>query len=74
MKHTQTETNEPMFLRGRAFWAERLDLCAVTLLRAYKRGDLEGYRVGDRVLHSPEQIQDWVRGRAENRKAGGEER
>lgn len=71
MKHSQTETNNPMFLRGRAYWAERLDLCTVTLLRAYKSGNLEGYRVGDRVLHSPVQIEEWVRGRGD-RKAGGE--
>jgi len=72
MKHTKTETNEPIFLRGRTYWAERLDLCTVTLLRAYKRGNLEGYRVGDRVLHSPEQIEEWVRERTTNPKASGE--
>ena len=48
------------FLRSRSFWAERLGICEATLARAAKRGDLSFERLGDRVLHSPEHITDWL--------------
>ena len=49
-----------MFLRGRAFWADRLGISTVTLIRAFRRGELKGIRIGDRVLHSPEQVEQWL--------------
>jgi hypothetical protein len=52
--------------RGRAFWSERLDLSERTLARAFQSGELAGFRVGDRVLHSPSHIEAWLRSKERN--------
>jgi hypothetical protein len=55
-------------LRSRRFWAERLDVHEITLMRSYRCGELEGIRIGDRVLHSPDQIDRYIK-RATARRA-----
>jgi excisionase family DNA binding protein len=36
------------------------NLSRMTLIRAFNSGNLPGYRVGTRVLHSGQQILDWL--------------
>jgi hypothetical protein len=56
----ESRSDEFPLLRSRKFWAERLGVCEATLARAAERSDLAFVRVGDRVLHSPQQISDWL--------------
>lgn len=58
----ETAKAEPL-LRSRQYWAERLGICAATLARASRRGELSVVRIGDRALHSPAQIESWLASR-----------
>jgi hypothetical protein len=42
------------FLRPRSYWAQRLGCHPITLKRKHDDGELEGVRIGDRVMHSAE--------------------
>lgn len=61
MNETRTAESGVPRLRSEKFWAEHLDVCATTLARARRRGDLSFTRVGDRVLYSEVQIADWIK-------------
>jgi hypothetical protein len=69
----ESQTTADIFprLRSEKFWADRLDVCATTLARARRRGELSYCRVGDRVLYSDAHIAEWLK-RVERpaRKAG----
>jgi|GEM_PF-2619729 len=62
------EYQKKLFLRGAAFWAVVVGLCAETIERARRKGDLEFIRVGDRALHSAAHIERWLQAREQNTK------
>jgi hypothetical protein len=51
---------EPARLHNRGEASLVVGVARITLIRAFNSGHLAGYRVGTRVLHTGQQLLDWL--------------